>query len=125
MSTPEPAPGMDLGTERTIMAADRTLMAWVRTSLSMFSFGFTIYKILDTMAETGALARSDSPRIVALVLAGIGILAIVIGTIEYWYTLAALRQTEKFHLGRPVLIMALIMAICGLALFFGIATRIV
>jgi putative membrane protein len=29
---------------RTMMAADRTLMAWIRTSLAMFSFGYTIYK---------------------------------------------------------------------------------
>ena len=27
----------DLGTLRTVMAADRTLMAWIRTSLSMLS----------------------------------------------------------------------------------------
>ncbi|MEI9889510.1 MAG: DUF202 domain-containing protein [Caulobacteraceae bacterium] len=32
----------DLGELRTIMAADRTLMAWIRTALSMLSFGFTI-----------------------------------------------------------------------------------
>lgn len=38
----------DLGGMRTIMAADRTLMAWLRTSLSMLSFGFTIYKFLES-----------------------------------------------------------------------------
>ncbi len=118
-------PPLDLGTERTIIAADRTLMAWIRTALSMFSFGFTIYKVLDTMAAGGTLARSDSPRIVALVLAGIGISAIAIGAIEYWTTLAGLRRTEQFHIGRPVLAIALVMFLCGLALFIGIATRIV
>ena len=49
---PPRLPG-DLGELRTIMAADRTLMAWVRTSLSMLSFGFTIYKVLDTAAKQG------------------------------------------------------------------------
>ena len=29
----------DLGVMRTMMAADRTLMAWIRTSLSMFTVG--------------------------------------------------------------------------------------
>jgi putative membrane protein len=33
----------DLGVIRTLMAGDRTLMAWIRTSLSMLSFGYTIY----------------------------------------------------------------------------------
>ena len=35
-----------LATERTRMAADRTLMGWIRTALSMIGFGFTIYKFL-------------------------------------------------------------------------------
>ena len=35
------------------MAADRTLMAWIRTTLSMISFGFTIYKFLQAMFESG------------------------------------------------------------------------
>jgi uncharacterized membrane protein YidH (DUF202 family) len=38
----------DLALRRTVMAADRTLMAWVRTALSMISFGFTIYKLLQS-----------------------------------------------------------------------------
>ena len=42
----------DLGEIRTIMAADRTLMAWIRTSLSMLSFGFTIYKFLQAIDKS-------------------------------------------------------------------------
>src|SRR3546814_19011455 len=48
-----PARPKDLGELRTVMAADRTLMAWIRPALSMFSFGFTIYKVLESMAEAG------------------------------------------------------------------------
>ena len=36
-----------LALSRTILAHDRTLMAWVRTSTSMISFGFTIYKFFQ------------------------------------------------------------------------------
>ena len=36
----------------TLMAADRTLMSWTRTSLSMLSFGFTIFKILQAFQDT-------------------------------------------------------------------------
>jgi uncharacterized membrane protein YidH (DUF202 family) len=32
----------EMARERTILAADRTLMAWIRTTLSMIGFGFTI-----------------------------------------------------------------------------------
>ena len=115
----------DLGETRTIMAADRTLMAWIRTSLSMLSFGFTIYKFLEGMAQSGAIRSSNSPQMIGLFLAGVGTAAIVLGTICYWATLKELQRTEKFSMRRPVLIMALIMSLAGVALFVSIATRIV
>ena len=120
-----PALPTDLGELRTIMAADRTLMAWIRTSLSMLSFGFTIYKFLDAMAEHGQLARSNSPRQVGLFLAAMGTAAMVLGTLSYWTTLRDLQRVEEFRLGRPVLIMALIMSIAGVSLFVSIATRLI
>ena len=43
----------NLARERTRKAADRTLMAWVRTSLSMIGFGFTIAKLGDLAEKTG------------------------------------------------------------------------
>jgi putative membrane protein len=107
------------------MAADRTLMAWIRTSLSMFSFGFTIYKILQSMAEAGSIARSESPRRVGLFLAGLGTGAILLGTFGYWLTLRDLQRTGEFRLWRPVLLMATIMSLVGVALFIGILNHAV
>ena len=48
-----------LAASRTLMAADRSLMAWVRTGLSMISFGFTIYKILQGFQEAGAVRHEE------------------------------------------------------------------
>jgi len=115
----------DLGTLRTVMAADRTLMAWVRTSLSMLSFGFTIYKVLDTAAKQGHLAHSNSPQQVGLFLAAMGTGSMVLGVISYWTTLNDLRRTEDFRLGRPTLIVSFVMALAGVALFVSIASRAV
>ena len=115
----------EMGEKRTIMAADRTLMAWIRTSLSMSSFGFTIYKFLDGLAEQQQIAHSNSAQHIGLFLVGLGITAIVLGTIGYWITLRDLQRVEMFRLGRPVLVMALIMSAAGVLLFVSIATRIV
>jgi len=129
--TSEPAPGRapylpaDMGEKRTIMAADRTLMAWIRTSLSMLSFGFTIYKFMDGLADQSGVARSESPRQIGLFLVSLGIIAIILGTIGYWMTLRDLQRAEMFRLARPVLVMALIMSVAGIALFVSIATRLV
>ncbi|MBV1687283.1 DUF202 domain-containing protein [Novosphingobium sp. G106] len=115
----------DLGQIRTVLAADRTLMAWLRTSLSMLSFSFTIYKFLEAAAESGQIAASSSPQRVGMFLAGMGTIAMVLGTISYWTTLKDINRIEQFRLGRPVLLMSLIMSLAGLALFVSITERLV
>jgi putative membrane protein len=117
----------DQGEMRTIMGADRTLMAWVRTGLSMISFGFTIYKFLEGAEhkEGGILRHPESPQRVGLILCAIGTLSIVLGTWDYWQTLKDLNRAEHFRLGRPVLFIALVMSVVGVALFLAIAVRLV
>jgi putative membrane protein len=47
-----------LAVKRNLMAADRPLMAWVRTALSLISFGFTIYKIPQGFEVTAEACMS-------------------------------------------------------------------
>jgi putative membrane protein len=79
----------DLARQRTLMAADRTLMAWIRTTLSMISFGFTIYKFLEAVSEatekTG-LHSARGARNLGLTLISLGIVALAIACLQYWYT---------------------------------------
>lgn len=115
----------DMGTIRTIMAADRTLMAWVRTSLSMLSFGFTIYKVLESAVQKDDMLHPNSPQQVGLFLAAMGTLSMVLGLVSYWTTLKDLQRTEEFRLGRPSLLIAFVMAIAGVVLFYAIAVRVI
>ena len=41
----------ELAKERSRQASDRTLMAWVRTSLSLIGFGFGIASFRDILLE--------------------------------------------------------------------------
>jgi putative membrane protein len=107
------------------MAADRSLMAWLRTALSMISFGFTIYKLLQGFEEAGThLSHASSPRTMGMFLTGMGTLAMVLGTIEYWYRLQDLRKQNSFSIWRPSLVMALCMSAIGLFLFVGIIAKV-
>jgi putative membrane protein len=74
-----------LAIDRTRLAAERSLMAWVRTALSMITFGFTIYKFLQFIREqsTIPLPRPHAPRNLALALIGIGTLALIIACIQH------------------------------------------
>lgn len=115
----------DLAVSRTLMAADRTLMAWVRTALSLNSFGFTLYKLLQNYAETQShLPAGDTARNMGLFLTGMGSLAMVMGVVEYWHTLEELRRLKKLRYGRSTLIMGLLMSAMGIFLFLGIVTKI-
>lgn len=109
---------------RTIMAADRSLMAWVRTGLSMITFGFTIYKILQGVEATeGAAVLQHSPRAAGLLLIGLGTASIVMGTLEYWMRVRQARTRIPLPTWRPSFIIAVIMSGVGLFLFLGIVAR--
>lgn len=117
----------DLAVERTVMAADRTLMAWLRTALSMISFGFTIYKVLQGFhgLEGYALANKFDPRIVGEFLVGLGTLSMVMGTIEYWFVLRDLCRMAHARIWvRPSFIMALVISLAGLGVFISIITNL-
>lgn len=115
----------DLATARTMMAVDRSLMAWIRTGLSMISFGFTIYKLLESFQEKGALGVDmHSPRTVGLFLTGLGTISVLMGTIEYWQRRRQLLAFSAVRIWRPAFIMALLMSATGLVLFFGIISKL-
>ena len=114
----------DLALERNLMAADRSLMAWVRTALSMISFGFTIYKLLQGFQSQGAHVADASPRAMGLFLVGLGTVAMLMGLFEYRYRLNALRRAGHFKRLQPSFVMALIMSVTGLVLFVGIVSKL-
>ncbi len=81
-----------LALERTRAAYDRTLMAWMRTSTSMISFGFTLYKFLQIeMDRAPHPVRLLGPREFALTMVVLGILSMLFGTVEHWENLRLLR----------------------------------
>ena len=75
-----------LALDRTRMAAERTLMAWLRTSLAMITFGFSIYKFLQVVQEQSKvlILRPHAPRNLAIALIGIGTFALIVACVQYW-----------------------------------------
>ena len=113
--TIRPLSADDMARERTIMAADRTLMAWIRTTLSMISFGFTIYKFLQAMFESGKSAlvsRPVGPRNFGLALISLGVWALAIACLQYW------REMRRFDPGRTPF--SLTLAVAGFVALFGV-----
>jgi putative membrane protein len=74
-----------LAMDRTWLAHERTLMAWVRTAASMISFGFTIYKFFqfEEGRDSPATHRLPTPRDFALIMVSIGLVSLLLATIGH------------------------------------------
>jgi putative membrane protein len=91
----------ELALGRSFQAAERTLMAWIRTALSMISFGFTIGKIgqaLKTVEVKGALGgeREISTESLAYFLVVLGTLGLFGGLVQFRFRVRELRKAG-FH----------------------------
>jgi putative membrane protein len=117
---------VNLSVLNTVMATDRTLMAWLRTALSMITFGFTLYKVLEAIpADAQELPRGMTPRNAGLLLIAVGLIAVTLGIWQYWQTRRQLEKIQKFEpMQSPTWIMALITLIGGFSLFLIIIIRI-
>lgn len=115
----------DLAVMRTRLALERTLDAWVRTALSMISFGFTIAKFLQQMQEKvpGPVERPHAGRNIGLALAIMGTLGMVLAIYQH---VRAYHELGLSPLRRPVsasLIVAFLIVLLGFFVFLGIAVE--
>jgi putative membrane protein len=114
-----------LALDRTRLAAERTLMAWVRTALSMIGFGFTIYKFLQVVQEQSTLPvlRPQAPRNLGLTLVGIGTFAVIIACVQHWQYITKLRPDQPYKPWDLTFIVACFIGILGLLMFGSIILR--
>lgn len=119
---PPDSPQLDLAMARTLMALDRTLLAWIRTSISLIGFGFTLAKYIHGFITTRNMhgINTESPKMVGLAMIFLGIGAIVGGMIDYFHTYCQLKSTARPPLWSPAMILALAIAFIGLYLIFDI-----
>ena len=109
------APGLSTATrlafERTRVAYERTMMAWVRTGTSLITFGFAVYKFFQfEMAGKDVAGPLIGARGFGLVLIGIGLLSLLLGTLEHRRDLKALRAGYP---GMPASVSAIVAVLMG------------
>ena len=63
---------------RTKFSSERSLLAWMRTSVSLFTFGFTIIKFIDHLGKRQkGVQFLEEPYTLGLILICVGILVLV------------------------------------------------
>jgi putative membrane protein len=85
-----------LAKERTREAAERTLLAWIRTSLSLIIFGFGIYKVVHALSHD---INHRHPMTVVLGLSFIvlGIFSMIAATAQHIQILGKLRLDDDLY----------------------------
>ena len=90
-----PTSDSHFGWIRTRLSVERTLMSWVRTSVALIGFGFTIVQFFEHLhSEAVAPAlRPQAPRYLGLALIAAGVVALLVSVWQY-------RAVVRYLLGK-------------------------
>ena len=126
-AAPRPDKGTLLTLDRNFMAAERTLMAWIRTSLSLISFGFTVGKFFDYLAAEkgrpmrGFVVRMLGPDGIGMALVALGTFALLFALIDHRGTLRRLQGEGLEKRRTPTIFVATILCFLGISAILSLA----
>jgi len=106
----------NLSLQRTLFAEERTLMAWIRTSVSLITFGFTIYQFFHYLKQVQGDVPQRSvlgPREFAMGMISLGVIALVAATVQHRRTLNALDPAQHARYGLLAGKLAVVVAVIG------------
>ena len=115
----------ELARERNRAAADRTLMAWIRTALSLIAFGFSIGKIFEYLQKINAervLDPIDSARIFGEAFIALGVFGLIAAIVQYRRIVRRIKHGEFVYTEHLPLAMitAIILLLIGLFGFVAV-----
>jgi putative membrane protein len=131
--TVEPSVSNHFSWIRTRLAVERTFMAWMRTSVSLIGFGFTIVTFFQRLQDSDGpkAMRPEAPRDFGLALIAAGVLSLAIAVWQYRQTLHYLWRegfkpiagiAEKPH-WTPVFVGAITIMLIGMFAFGSVFIR--
>jgi putative membrane protein len=110
--------------DRTWLAHERTLMAWVRTATSMISFGFTIYKFFQ-FEEAAKAGRHGllTPRDFAMAMISIGLITLLLATFAHRRDTRQLNERLGDRRRSLAQVVAVLVSVFGILVLFATLFR--
>jgi putative membrane protein len=77
---------------RTALSSEQTLMSWVRTSLSLSTFGFAIAKFFQYLAGQANTPLAAGPRRLGIALILLGVVVLTAAVVEHVWRIRGLKR---------------------------------
>ena len=110
-----------MAADRTWMAHERTLMAWIRTATSMISFGFAVDKFFEGRPPNPNAILSS--RDFAILMIGFGLVALVLATIQHAIDVRAIADLATRKRRSIALVLAFFIGALGTVAFVSAIFR--
>ncbi len=99
-------------------------MAWIRTATSLITFGFSVYKFFELeMKRTLEVPGGIGSRGFGLALIGVGLLSLLLGTLEHGRDLRALARDYAGMPRSSSRWIAIVIAVLGLVALVAVVVR--
>ena len=120
---------------RTRLSLERTLMAWVRTAVSLIAFGFTIFQFFEWMRqaqEIEASAHNYVPRYLGITLLVTGIATLIVSAWQYrkfvrylWSPeFSGIAGIEKAPMHSPLFGVTIVLIVVGIVALGAVILRL-
>jgi putative membrane protein len=121
---------------RTRASLERTMLSWIRTAVSLIGFGFTIVQFFQRVEDLSGVKPAlhpAAPRYLGLALIFCGVVALVVSTWQYHWTIrylwsgsfAPLAGMTKEGLQTPTVAVAVLLILIGIFAFAAVLMRFV
>jgi putative membrane protein len=107
---------------RTAFSSEQSLMSWIRTSVSLFTFGFSIsqfFYFLEQQKE--GIQLSSGPRMMGITLICVGIIVLLFAMVEHVHRLKMMQKKGLPRISQYLLPLGSALALLAI----GIAALIV
>jgi putative membrane protein len=119
----QPNVQVELAKVRSELALDRTLLAWIRTSLSLMAFGFGLAKYINALVAKGALPAEiipNSPKYFGLAMILLAVLGLIGAIFDHFRCVKEMKTDVTVSKYSSALVVALAVASVGALMILNI-----
>jgi putative membrane protein len=108
---------------RVYFAAERTMLAWLRTGVAIMAFGFVVARfglfLRLVQSQPGARVSHGLSPVIGAALVGLGVVALAGGALQYKRFISRLRPAQVPATASPLFVLFLAWSVALLGVLLG------